>query len=1215
MTTGIRGILAAIISPGDEAKKMIKELGIEFDAATLKTKGFSYILLEMQKAVGDDVDKMEKLAAIFPNIRGLIGALALDADKYTASLDAMAQGTEEFNKATKTMMDTTENQLAILKNNMMAKLKPLGDIILGTMNDIAKSINIAMSGATDELSKLSRSYSELTDTLKSKQNRIDDLIATIEDLRGKTKLSKEETTQLHAAEKALAIYFPTAGKAAEGYAGSIDVLSLAKQGTIDLSIRIMELDLAQAKIEMRRADLAKELYDINEDKGQKEIDRINKRIKAEKDLTEFILTGGITGIYKEEQLADMMEIRLRDNNEYLKLEKELANATEKRALEEDQLIQNQQKSYEIVDTLTESLKELKITREKPIVIPDKDKDKDTTTTAITTVTIDTEEVEKQLKYMASQYKLYLSDLTEHKKEWIKENNAQLVIDAENYGQYLSDMLEKYKGNAELTKSIEADIYEYNKIVIEKRKKLEDELYAYITEVREKELNAEKDSFDTIIKNYKEGSSEYLSAIEKHKENEKAINLKYDKEIADAKLVIFKAGLEQQIGESDEVYKERYEKQLIAAKAEIGKETDINKIFFKFIHDELNKIAKEKEEQAKIDEATLASYLDNYRTTEEKIAAIHTETNKLIELTDDEATKNRLENIGKQKIAEIEFADAMEKLNEELAGYKKDLDNKGLGNYIKFLEEMKVKYSDFADIIILLNEKIAESQKQIWENVRSEIDSTASALHSLADIVGNFDTELESMINNLGNLVSGVGAIASGFAMGGIGGIATAIGGIATVISTIINLFTTHHSDVPEIEEELHKITLELQAQQTILSQSSGTAKTEAIQDTIDLLHEQIATYNEMIAAEEEAYGQFLWFTWSETDQAKIEQWLSSIQDINSEIANLNDQYNQILTGTTASAIADAIAEGFSQGLNSAQIFANTFNEMMKKAIMDAFKRTIITQYIENWYKEFSLLSGGISFMGMTFFEGLSSQDIGLLGSSFQIMLGKIETEWAAIQAILAAAGIDIGEAGTIDDIAEQAEEAMKEIAGITEETMADAIAAGFGEGLDSAELFANTFNDMMRKAIIDAFKETIIAQYLKGWMAQFDALSGGGLTTGEIASLASTYQTAILAAGEQWEAMQALMEAAGIQMEEIQRTGLTGAIAGITEETAGLLAGQFMAIRINTVEVLSNMESIIIINSQIADNTSYNRYLENIWNKMNAGGSLENETLRGIGGV
>jgi len=110
------------------------------------------------------------------------------------------------------------------------------------------------------------------------------------------------------------------------------------------------------------------------------------------------------------------------------------------------------------------------------------------------------------------------------------------------------------------------------------------------------------------------------------------------------------------------------------------------------------------------------------------------------------------------------------------------------------------------------------------------------------------------------------------------------------------------------------------------------------------------------------------------------------------------------------------------------------------------------------------------------------------------------------------------------------------------------------------------------------------------------------------------YQEMLKAAGVEWETIQSLLDSLSTGTEDVKVEGLTGAIAGITEETAGLLAGQFQAIRINTVEVLTNMESIIIINSQIADNTSYNHYLENIWNKMNTGSSLESETLRSIGG-
>ena len=174
--------------------------------------------------------------------------------------------------------------------------------------------------------------------------------------------------------------------------------------------------------------------------------------------------------------------------------------------------------------------------------------------------------------------------------------------------------------------------------------------------------------------------------------------------------------------------------------------------------------------------------------------------------------------------------------------------------------------------------------------------------------------------------------------------------------------------------------------------------------------------------------------------------------------------------------------------------------------------------------------------------------------------------------------------------------------------------AGFGEGLDSAEVFADTFKDMMQRAIIDAFKKTLITQYLKDWYDQFNIFSEGGFTIEEIETLAGVYQNIVGVASARWEAMQAILDAAGIGLEDMKKEGLTGAIAGITEETAGLLAGQFQAIRINTVSILNNMENIIIINARIADNTEYNKYLESIDRKISEGNTLESEYLRSVGG-
>ena len=1114
VTTGIRGIITAMlqVSKGTgEAADAARELGIEFDINALKAKGFKQILKDIIEATkGNEA----ALGRLFPNVRGLTGLLSImtgEGEGWNKTLNEIENSLGATDKAFATMMDTTANQWAIMQNNIMAKMKPLGDSLLGIMNNIARGINQAMSGANDELSKLARSYSELTDTLQKKQSRIDDLITTVEDLRSKTELTKEETTQLHAAEKALAIYFPILGKAAEFAGASIDVLTLAKQGSYELSIKIMELELEQAEINKRRANLELAIYKRNEDEGSKEINRINKRIKFLKDVMELELTGGIQGIYTQERLNEMMDIRLEKDNEYINLMRELSIATEKRGLEEDQLKLNIEKTTNEVDNLTEALERLRESQGKPIIITPKpgEPPEEKLVTILSLTDEQIKDIEDKLKYMAGQYKRYLSDVAQFGEKYVEENNAQLVEEGKNYASYLSDMATKYKDNAELSRIISDDIYEYNKAITAERKKAEEEYFNYIAEAREKELKSEKDRFKTIIKNYKEGSDEYLEVVEQHNQNILGINEKYDKEIAEAKLVIFKEGLEKQIGEEDKAYKLRLE----ITKKELGKETEAYKKYFEFVNNKLQEITEIEEEEAKKKREILESYFESYQTTEEKIVSIHKKTAELLLLTDDKYEQNKLESIERTLIAEIKASEAREEIANRIVEYGERLNNEQLRDYIIFLNQMKQKYAKYADAIILINKEITESEKQLWDNTINEINDTADALHALAGVVGNFDTELESYINNIANLASGVAEILSGFAAGGLGGIAGILSGIANVLPSIFNLFVKVHSEVSAILEDLYNINYALQTQQYALTAATPAGTPQAIQDRIALLKEQIAIYEDLIAAEQEAikyhwWDIFHWFPYSATDQKIIDQWRLDILEAQQQINNLEEDYI-------------------------------------------AAQEALVPQVTSSAYSQ----------------------------------------------------------------IVQQVREVMKEVAGITQETIADSIAEGFGEGLDSAELFADTFNNMMREAMIDAFKKTIITQYLKNWMAQFELLSGGGLTAGEIASLASTYQTAILAAGAQWEVMQTIMEAADIKLEEIQRTGLTGAIAGITEETAGLLAGQFQAIRINTVNILSNMESIIIINARIADNTEYNKYLEHISNKLDEGSSLESEYLRAIGGA
>ena len=57
---------------------------------------------------------------------------------------------------------------------------------------------------------------------------------------------------------------------------------------------------------------------------------------------------------------------------------------------------------------------------------------------------------------------------------------------------------------------------------------------------------------------------------------------------------------------------------------------------------------------------------------------------------------------------------------------------------------------------------------------------------------------------------------------------------------------------------------------------------------------------------------------------------------------------------------------------------------------------------------------------------------------------------------------------------------------------------------------------------------------------------------------------------------------------------LTGAVKGVSEETADILAGQMNAIRINQLDMAAIMRQQLQQLNQIAVNTGYNKYLTRI---------------------
>jgi hypothetical protein len=132
---------------------------------------------------------------------------------------------------------------------------------------------------------------------------------------------------------------------------------------------------------------------------------------------------------------------------------------------------------------------------------------------------------------------------------------------------------------------------------------------------------------------------------------------------------------------------------------------------------------------------------------------------------------------------------------------------------------------------------------------------------------------------------------------------------------------------------------------------------------------------------------------------------------------------------------------------------------------------------------------------------------------------------------------------------------------------------------------------------------------LETYKAQGDQFIFDGLTDAEIAAFRSQVEQIT------GNFNLALENYAGI-FEDLaeQDTSLTGAVKGVTEETASIVAGQLNAMRINQSEGVEIMRQQLIQIAAIAQNTTYNRYLESIDARL---GRIENsDALRayGIGG-
>lgn len=164
--------------------------------------------------------------------------------------------------------------------------------------------------------------------------------------------------------------------------------------------------------------------------------------------------------------------------------------------------------------------------------------------------------------------------------------------------------------------------------------------------------------------------------------------------------------------------------------------------------------------------------------------------------------------------------------------------------------------------------------------------------------------------------------------------------------------------------------------------------------------------------------------------------------------------------------------------------------------------------------------------------------------------------------------------------------------------LASSLTDAFKSGENAAKSFDDVVNNVLQNAVVNQLKKKFLEQQLQGALDNLSNSMGhwqgddfifDGLTDAEIAAFKAKVQATANNYNEALKVYEDLFDAS-----YGGDTSLSGAISGVSEETASIIAGQMNAIRINQLEQAETLRQHLMQLSAIASNTEYCRHLAKI---------------------
>jgi TP901 family phage tail tape measure protein len=207
--TGVRQAITSILKPSEEAKTLAKSLGLSFDLASLKARGFGGFLADVQVKTGGAADKIAILLGSVEAQAAIQPLLNDQLKTYNEQLDNQNKKSGQAAEASKIATETIAggfNQLVNATKNLAGTVNTALPGASQRFSDLAKAISITAKLAETAGSNISKALAtpigkelqKLLDPFRglSELSKIPGLDKLLNSFKGLTaELDKQEQTQ------------------------------------------------------------------------------------------------------------------------------------------------------------------------------------------------------------------------------------------------------------------------------------------------------------------------------------------------------------------------------------------------------------------------------------------------------------------------------------------------------------------------------------------------------------------------------------------------------------------------------------------------------------------------------------------------------------------------------------------------------------------------------------------------------------------------------------------------------------------------------------------------------------------------------------------------------------------------------------------------------------------------------------------------------------